>query len=135
MNARRERHLPRLEIRPDDEAVARGRRFIRRRDHWRSGPQRYMARHAAIEPHAPKLLAHMFDRALADVSPARCYILQACDAGETVRLNYENWRWNTGGGTADGRGLYELAAWRLDAPVYDAAVALWHLVKEMQREG
>jgi hypothetical protein len=115
---------------PPDAAVKRGARFLRRRAAWRSGPQRLIARHAGIEQRAPLILAHLFDRALADVGTPRSYIMQAAELGETVRLNGETWHWFTAGGTADGRGLYELAAWRWDVPVYDAAMALWHIVKE-----
>lgn len=109
---------------PPEPAAQRGRRFVARRDAWRTCAQRFHARHLHLEPHAPRILAAMFDRALAEVGPTRSYILQAAGIAEHVRLNGETWRWHTSGGTCDGRGFYELWAWRFDIPVHHAAADL-----------
>lgn len=105
--------------------VARSQRFVERRRAWRAAGVRYHARHAALEPYAPAILAAMFDRAVRVVSPAREYAYRLTDTGQTVRLNVDNWHWHCLDGTADGRGLYELWAWRWDIPVEDAHAELW----------
>lgn len=104
--------------RPAPEHVARAARFKDRQARWRA-IGRPIA-HAEVEAAAPAILACMFDHALAIVGPAREYAYRA-DTGQTVRLNIENWRWTAMDGTAEGRGLYELWAWRFDMPVSRAA--------------
>jgi hypothetical protein len=114
---------------PHPAAVERGQRFAKRREAWRSDTQRHYGRHAQIEPHAPKILAHMFDRVVAIVGPSRAYAFKSHDT-ETVFMNGENWRWHTMLGTAEGRGLYELWAWRYDIPIPLAGCEIFALVND-----
>lgn len=109
-----------------DVAAHRGDRYSRRRTIWRSGPQRYYPRHASIETHAAKLLPMMFDNALLEVGAS--YALRAEELAETVKLNADNWQWHTIRGTAEGRGLYELYAWRFDVPVETAAIEILNIL-------
>jgi hypothetical protein len=112
-------------VQPDDRAH----RFAERRRRWRSRSMGVYAKHADLEPYAHIILASMFDRALRIVGPGRCYALSAADV-PTVRLNNDPagakpWFWYTAGGCAEGRGIYELWAWRFDIPVCLAAEEIW----------
>lgn len=121
-------------IQPAPEMTERGLRFIRRRNAWRREPQRHYGRHAQIEPHAPKILAFMFDRALVVRGPCRVYAFKV-DGLETVFMNGESWLWHTALGTAEGRGLYELWSWRFDVPVHVAASQVFALLNERADHG
>ena len=109
---------------PQPHAKARGQRFAERRAAWRENARHY-ARHADIEPVAPAVLAAMFDRGVRIEGPVREYAYRVDAVGQSVRLNVENWRWYCLDGTAEGRGLYELWAWRFDLPVEEAHAELW----------
>jgi hypothetical protein len=117
---------------PAPESVARGRAFMARRDAWRAGPQKIYARHADLEPFVPIVLAACFDAAVKELSEPPVYALRVDDWGASVRLTAEpgNWRWLVPDGTAQGRGLYELWAWRFQVPVDVAAAEIWALVAQ-----
>lgn len=115
---------------PAREAVARGRAFLTRRAAWRARTQRIYARHADLEPFAPLVLAECFDGAVKVLEVPPAYGLRVEGWGASVSLTAEpgNWRWFVADGTAEGRGLYELWAWRFQVPVDVAADEIWALV-------
>lgn len=103
----------------------RGEVFAERRDHWRRFGVRHHADHAQVEPFAPELIARMFDSGVRIVGPVREYAYRDEEHGQTVRLNVETWHWYACDGTAEGRGLYELWAWRFDVSVAWACAAMF----------
>lgn len=107
----------------DLDNARRGRAFAAHRTRW-ARSRRHYGPHADIEPHVAVLVAAMFDRAVRVVGPAREYAYRVEVTGQTVRLNADNWRWVALDGTAEGKGLFELWAWRFGVPVEDA----WHQV-------
>lgn len=117
---------------PAPEAVARGRAFLTRRDAWRAGTQRIYARHAGLEPFAPLVLAACFDSAVKALEQPPVYGLRVDEWGASISLTAEagNWRWGVADGTAEGRGLYELWAWRFQVPVDVAAAEIWALIAQ-----
>lgn len=117
-------------IEPGAEAIARGRRFMARRDAWRSGTSRFYAPHEAFAPYAPAILAACFDRALRDLHAPPSYVLVAGDIQATVSLNAETWRWLVRDGTAAGEGLIELWAWRWELAVHIAAAQCMAVVQD-----
>lgn len=113
-------------IGPDSRNLWRGRAFAVRQKAWRTeGGERYNAPHSDIEPFAPAVLAAMFDSGVRIVGPVREYAYRVEPYGQTVRINVENWRWYVCDGTAEGRGLYELWAWRFALTVERAHAELW----------
>lgn len=103
--------------------------FVERRAAWRAGPQRFYARHHQLEPYAPAILAVMFDRGVREVDRPRCYAYRVRVLAETVRINVDNWHWYTASGSVEGRGLYELWAWRFDIDVPRAAAEIWACIQ------
>lgn len=111
-------------------------RFRERQRRWRSWAQRIYPRHAAIEAHAPLLMGWLFDGAERVAgSVMREYHLTAEEPFFFVRLNGDaraskRWSWIAPShDLAEGRGFYELWAFRFDMPVSDAAVEIWTIIR------
>lgn len=96
---------------------------------WQRSDRRFYARHAALEPYAPAILAACFDGA-AQVVGQPAYYYRWEEWGQTVCLNVSTWRWHTTDGTTDGHGLYELWAWRWGLDIPHAATELWIIVND-----
>lgn len=109
---------------PSPENVRRGRAFAAHQARWQR-TRRFYGPHAEAESHTAAAISAMFDGAVRIVGPAREYAYRVEDTGQTVRLNADNWRWHALDGTAEGRGLYELWAWRFGVPVEDAYHLFW----------
>jgi len=111
-------------VTPDPANVRRGRAFAAHRERWKANRVHY-GPHCEAIPHTGTAIAALFDSAVRIVGPPHQYAYRLEETGQTVRLNAETWRWHTVDGTAEGRGLYELWAWRFQMPVEDAYHAFW----------
>jgi len=111
----------------------RGRMFLVYQRRWRGRTAKHYAPHAEVEPHTRAIIAAMFDSAVRIVGPVREYAYRIEATGQTVRLNAETWRWTALDGTAEGRGLYELWAWRWGVPVEEAHSGMWAMVNAAPR--
>lgn len=123
-----------VESSPDN--IRRGRAFYTHQRRWRSRTAKHYARHAEVEPHTRSIIAAMFDSAVrivvnspsdpnVNIWPVREYAYRVKATGQTVRLNAETWQWRVLDGTAEGRGLYELWAWRFGVSVEEAHTGIW----------
>lgn len=111
---------------------ARGQVFAAHCREWRKRQWRHYAAHKQIEPYAPAILAAMFDRGVRIVGPVREYAYSS-PITPTVRMTIDPaankpWFWVASDGSADGRGLYELWAWRFGVPVTQAAEEIWQTI-------
>jgi hypothetical protein len=111
---------------------ARGRVFTAHCRAWRNRQWRHYAPHKDLEPYAPAILAAMFDRALRVVGPIRVYAYST-PITPSVHLTVDPngskpWAWFAMDGSAGGRGLYELWAWRFGVPVTQAAEEIWQTI-------
>jgi hypothetical protein len=104
---------------------ARADAFLSARSQWRGGTARFYARHIEVEAFAAQVLGVMFDAAERLESPAREYLYTARALGAAVRVNVDNWHWFVRDGSADGRGLYELWAWRFSVSIEQAHAEIW----------
>ena len=113
--------------------IARGQRFSERRRDWRTRRER-IGRHAPIEAHLDVLAVLMFDRAEAVPSPCREYEFYTAETHQLVRINCDNWQWFALDASAEGRGLYELYAWRFDMTVGAAYAEIWACLPSWRRQ-
>jgi hypothetical protein len=116
---------------PQPASIARAARFKERQRAWQSMDRKFYPLHASLEPYAPAILAACFDGA-AQVVGRPAYYYRSEDLGQTIAVHVENWRWHALDGTTDGRGLYEIWAWRWDLEIPRAATELWCILNEAQ---